>query len=73
VHGDAARVHDLELDRPNLEAIVQEAVTSLKDQNLVVAVCGPMTLVDRTEKAVILTRKECPSVDIEFCGSSSSW
>ena len=76
--------HDVKMERPNFEALVLTAAGKLWDgeaprdgetQRLVVAACGPATLVEAVRKAVAAAKKkkECHGVRLEFSGCASSW
>ena len=70
--GVAAR-HQMHCGRPDLDALVRDAVAGVGRRRLVVAACGPQTLVQAARKAVRAARTERPGVRIEFCGGESAW
>ena len=65
--------HDVRAGRPDLHALVRAAVRGAVTQRLLVAACGPATLVESARKAVVAARRESPGVHVEFCGSDSRW
>jgi hypothetical protein len=66
--------HDVRAGRPDLSGLLREATAGLENKQLVVvAACGPTTMVEAARKAVVAARKECRGVRLEFSGSESKW
>lgn len=67
--------HDVRMGRPDLCALVCEAATRATAHRLVVAACGPPSLVAAARKAVASSRKssECRGVRIQFSGADPRW
>ena len=66
--------HDVRAGRPDLSGLLREATAGLENKQLVVvAACGPTTMVEAARKAVAAARKECRGVRLEFSGSESKW
>jgi NAD(P)H-flavin reductase len=70
--GVAAR-HQMHSGRPDFDTLVREATAGIEKRRLVVAACGPQTLLQAARKAVVAAQKECPGVRIEFCCGESAW
>ena len=71
---ELGQTHELKIgNRPDLVSIVREVSTNMENQNLVVASCGPTSLVKHVKKAVQLVKKEIPNKDLEFSGTPSHW
>lgn len=66
--------HDMRVGRPDFDALVRAATAGLAGkQRVVVAACGPETMVAAARTAVVAARKECRGVRLEFSGSKSTW
>jgi len=68
--------HDVRVGRPDLNDLVRAAAKGLETaetRRLVVAACGPATLLEAVQKAVAAAQKERRGVRIEFSGSDSRW
>ena len=67
------RGHRLLDGRPCVESLLHSVVEGLETQYLVVAACGPGTLMEAVRCAVVTAKKEHPSIRFEFRGSSPHW
>ena len=66
--------HVMRTGRPDVEALVRAAAADAGPaRRLVVAACGPVTLVAAARKAVVAARKDSRGVRIEFSGGESWW
>lgn len=65
--------HDLRAGRPDLAALVRAAAAAAAGKRLVVAACGPATLVEAACAAVQDVRGECPDACLEFSGVDTRW
>jgi hypothetical protein len=68
-------LHDVRAGRPDVEALVMEAV-ALARGRLVVAACGPAVLVSAAQEAAALAAKmhnSSTGVEVEFSGSDPRW
>ena len=65
--------HTVRAGRPDLAALVREAAVEAGSRRLVVAACGPETLVSAARKAVAAARRDHRSVRLEFSGADSRW
>ena len=71
---ELGQTHELKIgNRPDLVSIVREVSANMENQNLVVASCGPTSLVKHVKKAVQLVKKEIPNKHLEFSGTPSNW
>ena len=66
--------HDVRPGRPDVHALVRAAaVEAGAQQHVVIAACGPASLVAAARNAVAACRKEVRGVRLEFAGSGARW
>ena len=73
-------LHDVRMGRPDVGVLVHDAAAEIKTREgdkarLVVAVCGPTTMVNAAQNAVIAAQKasNCGSVCLDFSGIDWYW
>ena len=65
--------HEIKSGRPDIVSIIRESSADVESQELVVASCGPTSLVKHVEEVVKSISVEFPDKRLEFSGTLPNW